>query len=101
MCNLELIPFIFGELIGYGITMAVDTREMAMMMVLSVIPLIIMQIPDLFHFSSAARNVTLMVALIIAVAFLISYFIYQVLHSSNTSYLFSLTELILKLYCAK
>jgi len=68
--------------------MDVDTREMAIIMVLSTIPLIIMQIPRFFHLSSAARNVTLMVALIVAVTFLISYFIYQVLHSSNTSYRF-------------
>ncbi|TKY49146.1 hypothetical protein E2542_SST26572 [Spatholobus suberectus] len=65
-------------LTGYGITMDVDTRKMARIMVFSVIPLIIMQIPNLFHFSSTPRNVTLMVALIVAVVFLISYFIYQV-----------------------
>ncbi|KAK7335104.1 hypothetical protein VNO80_26875 [Phaseolus coccineus] len=39
---------------------------------------ITMDIPRFFHFSSAARNVTLMVALIVAVTFLISYFLYQV-----------------------
>ncbi|XP_047168145.1 sodium/calcium exchanger NCL-like [Vigna umbellata] len=66
------------SLTGYGITMDVDTRQMAIIMVFSVIPLVIMQIPHLFHFSSAASNVTLMVALIVAVTFLISYFIYQV-----------------------
>ncbi|CAJ1957211.1 unnamed protein product [Sphenostylis stenocarpa] len=68
----------FDEFIGYGITMDADTREMAIIMVCSVIPLIIMQIPHLFHFSSTSRNVTLMVALTVAVTFLISYFIYQV-----------------------
>ncbi|RDY02383.1 Sodium/calcium exchanger NCL [Mucuna pruriens] len=66
------------SLTGYGITMDVDTRKMARMMVFSVIPLIIMQIPNLFHFSSTARNVTLMVAFTVAVTFLISYFIYQI-----------------------
>ncbi|XP_027927782.1 sodium/calcium exchanger NCL-like [Vigna unguiculata] len=66
------------SLTGYGITMDVDTRQMAIIMVFSVTPLVIMQIPHLFHFSSAATNVTLMIALIVAVTFLISYFIYQV-----------------------
>ncbi|KAK7272565.1 hypothetical protein RJT34_29242 [Clitoria ternatea] len=66
------------SLTGYGITMDVDTRKMARIMVFSVIPLLIMQIPNLFHFSSTPRNVTMMIALIVAVAFLISYFIYQV-----------------------
>ncbi|KAL2331384.1 hypothetical protein Fmac_018965 [Flemingia macrophylla] len=66
------------SLTGYGITMDADTRQMARIMVFSVIPLLIMQIPNLFHLSSTPRNVTLMVALIVAIAFLISYFIYQV-----------------------
>ncbi|XP_061348958.1 sodium/calcium exchanger NCL-like isoform X2 [Gastrolobium bilobum] len=63
---------------GYGITMDVDTRKMARIMVFSVIPLVIMQIPNLFHLSSTPRNVALMIALMVAVAFLISYFIYQI-----------------------
>lgn len=58
--------------------MDVDTRKMARNMVFSVIPLLIMQIPSLFHFSTSSRNFTLMISLIIAVSFLISYFIYQV-----------------------
>ncbi|KAG4960755.1 hypothetical protein GLYMA_13G272300v4 [Glycine max] len=66
------------SLTGYGITMDVETRKMARIMVFSVIPLLIMQIPNLFNFSSTPRNVTLMVSLTVAVAFLISYFIYQV-----------------------
>ncbi|KAK7324549.1 hypothetical protein VNO77_28193 [Canavalia gladiata] len=66
------------SLTGYGITMDVDTRKMARIMVFSVIPLFIMQIPTLFHLSSTPRNVTLMIALMVAVAFLISYFIYQI-----------------------
>lgn len=65
-------------LTGYGITMDVETRKMAIIMVFSVIPLILMQIPKVFQLSSTPRDVTLMVSLIISVAFLISYFIYQV-----------------------
>ncbi|MED6157674.1 hypothetical protein PIB30_025452 [Stylosanthes scabra] len=66
-------------LLGYGITMDVETRKMAIIMALSVIPLFIMQIPNLFHSSSSSpRFVTLIVALTIALIFLISYFIYQV-----------------------
>ncbi|XP_045801277.1 sodium/calcium exchanger NCL-like [Trifolium pratense] len=66
------------SLIGYGITMDVDTRKMARNMVFSIIPLLIMQFPTLFHFSTTLRSVTLMISLIIAVTFLISYFIYQI-----------------------
>ncbi|KAL2326774.1 hypothetical protein Fmac_020201 [Flemingia macrophylla] len=57
---------------GFGITMDVETRKMAMIMVFSAVPLIIMQ------FSYTPRAVTLMIAFIVAVIFLISYFIYQI-----------------------
>ncbi|MED6207776.1 hypothetical protein PIB30_038782 [Stylosanthes scabra] len=66
------------SLTSYGITMDVETRKMARIMVFSVTPLILMQITSLFPNSSTLRNVTLMVSLIVAVIFLISYFIYQV-----------------------
>ncbi|KAK2423703.1 Calcium-binding EF-hand family protein [Trifolium repens] len=65
-------------LTGYGITMDVDTREMAKIMVFSIIPLLIMQIPTLFDFSTTLRNATLIISLIISVTFLILYFIYQI-----------------------
>ncbi|KAK7257179.1 hypothetical protein RIF29_30960 [Crotalaria pallida] len=65
-------------LTGSGITMDIETVKMSRIMVFSVIPLIIMQIPTLFKLSSTPRAVTLMVSLIVAVIFLISYFIYQV-----------------------
>nr|KYP40484.1 hypothetical protein KK1_038172 [Cajanus cajan] len=57
---------------GCGITIDVETMKMAMIMVLSVVPLVIMQ------FSYTSRTVTLKIAFIVAVIFLISYFIYQV-----------------------
>jgi len=53
---------------------------MARIMLFSVIPLLIMQTPTLFQFSTTLHNVTLMISLIIAVTFLVSYFIYQVRH---------------------
>ncbi|XP_045801287.1 sodium/calcium exchanger NCL-like [Trifolium pratense] len=65
-------------LTGYGITMDEDTKEMAIIMVFSIIPLLIMQFPTLFDFSTTLRNATLIISLIISVAFLISYFIYQI-----------------------
>lgn len=59
--------------------MDVETRDMARIMLLSTTPFIIMQIPNVFGFSSGLRAVTLMVALIVTVIFLFLYFIYQVL----------------------
>ncbi|WJX73220.1 hypothetical protein P8452_57029 [Trifolium repens] len=65
-------------LTGYGITMDVDTGEMAKIMVFSIVPLLIMQMPTLFDFSTTLRNATLIISLIISVTFLILYFIYQI-----------------------
>ncbi|XP_027355313.1 sodium/calcium exchanger NCL1-like [Abrus precatorius] len=65
-------------LTGFGVTLEVDTMKKAKIMVLSVIPLIIMQIPTLFQFSSTPLAVTLMIALILDLIFLISAFVYQI-----------------------
>ncbi|OIW08229.1 hypothetical protein TanjilG_15190 [Lupinus angustifolius] len=66
------------SLTGSGIIVDIETVKMSRIMVFSVIPLIIMQIPTLFKLSPTPSAVTLMVSLIVAVVFLISYFIYQV-----------------------
>ncbi|OIW06082.1 hypothetical protein TanjilG_29838 [Lupinus angustifolius] len=66
------------SLTGSGLIMDIDTVNMSRIMVLSIIPLLIMQIPTLFNLSSTLRALALMLSLTIAVIFLISYFIYQV-----------------------
>ncbi|CAL0333736.1 unnamed protein product [Lupinus luteus] len=66
------------SLTGSGLIVDTDTVNMSRIMVLSIIPLLLMQIPTLFNLSSTLRAVTLMLSLTIAVIFLISYFIYQV-----------------------
>ncbi|KAL2331382.1 hypothetical protein Fmac_018963 [Flemingia macrophylla] len=63
---------------GYGITTDLETSYTARIMVCSVIPLAIMQIPSLFQFSSRPTNVTLSIALVITSIFLFLYFVYQV-----------------------
>ncbi|XP_027926741.1 sodium/calcium exchanger NCL2-like isoform X3 [Vigna unguiculata] len=65
-------------LLGYGITTDLETSYTARIMVCSVVPFAIMQIPKLFHFSSELRNVTLLIALIITTVFLFLYFVYQI-----------------------
>ncbi|KAI9083523.1 hypothetical protein K1719_034465 [Acacia pycnantha] len=66
-------------LTGYGITTDLETSQTARIMLVSVIPLIIMQIPNLFQFSYGPRTVTLIIALIITAIFLLLYFTYQIL----------------------
>ncbi|XP_028763669.1 sodium/calcium exchanger NCL-like [Neltuma alba] len=65
-------------LAGFGITIDKETKEMARIMILSVIPFIIMQIPSVFRFSAVLRSVTLMGALTVTVIFVLLYFIYQI-----------------------
>nr|KYP51400.1 hypothetical protein KK1_026834 [Cajanus cajan] len=62
----------------YGITTDLETCYTARIMVCSVIPLVIMQIPYLFQFSSGPRSVTLVIALVITSIFLFVYFVYQI-----------------------
>ncbi|KAK7272569.1 hypothetical protein RJT34_29247 [Clitoria ternatea] len=63
---------------GRGITTDLETSYTAIIMVCSIIPLVIMQIPNLFQFSSGSKSVTLIIALVITSIFLILYFIYQI-----------------------
>ncbi|KAF7822663.1 sodium/calcium exchanger NCL2-like [Senna tora] len=65
-------------LTGYGITTDLETTYTARIMAFSIIPLIIMQIPNLLQFSSSLTAVTLIIALIITAIFLLLYFTYQI-----------------------
>ncbi|MED6223498.1 hypothetical protein PIB30_074510 [Stylosanthes scabra] len=77
-CSNSPIKTLKAALTDRGITTDLETSYTARIMLFSVIPLAIMQIPNLFHFSSVPRNVTLIIALIITAIFLIVYFTYQV-----------------------
>ncbi|KAI4333603.1 hypothetical protein L6164_018387 [Bauhinia variegata] len=70
----RLISFLTGS----GIKTDPETSSTARIMVFSITPLLIMQIPNLFQFSSGQRSVTLIIALIITVIFMFLYFIYQI-----------------------
>ncbi|KAG5546159.1 hypothetical protein RHGRI_018365 [Rhododendron griersonianum] len=65
-------------LTDYGITADVETSYMARIMLISVIPLIIIQIPTVFHFSSSGERILIIITLVISVSFLLWYFLYQV-----------------------
>ncbi|KAF7140596.1 hypothetical protein RHSIM_Rhsim06G0204300 [Rhododendron simsii] len=65
-------------LTDYGITADVETSYMARIMLISVIPLIIIQIPTVFHFSSSGERIIIIITLVISVSFLLWYFLYQV-----------------------
>ncbi|XXG66744.1 hypothetical protein AAC387_Pa06g0257 [Persea americana] len=65
------------SLTGSGVTIDAKTRKTARIMAMSVIPFVIVQLPKVFHISSKSR-ITVLISLILAVAFLISYCLYQV-----------------------
>ncbi|XP_059661463.1 sodium/calcium exchanger NCL2-like [Cornus florida] len=68
---------LLSSLTGYGISTDSETTYMARIMVLSVIPFIIIQIPLVFGLSSSAERVVIITSLVVSVVFLLLYFFYQ------------------------
>ncbi|KAL5715921.1 hypothetical protein ACHQM5_017679 [Ranunculus cassubicifolius] len=65
------------SLTGSGVTTDIWTSYAAMFLVISVVPFIIVQLPQIFHTSSGKR-LAILVALIASIAMLITYCVYQV-----------------------
>ncbi|XXG66742.1 hypothetical protein AAC387_Pa06g0257 [Persea americana] len=65
------------SLTGSGVTTDAPTGRASRIMIISVIPFIVVQLPKVFHISSGSR-IAVLISLILAVAFLISYCLYQV-----------------------
>ncbi|KAL5729966.1 hypothetical protein ACHQM5_002853 [Ranunculus cassubicifolius] len=65
------------SLTGSGISTDIWTSYAAMIMVISLIPFIIVQIPQIIH-TSSGRRLTVLIALIASIALLVSYCLYQV-----------------------
>ncbi|KAK9150441.1 hypothetical protein Syun_008750 [Stephania yunnanensis] len=63
--------------LGSGVSTDIWTSYAARIMTISVIPFIIVQLPQILH-SSSGRHLAVLVALIVAVVLLISYCLYQV-----------------------
>ncbi|CAA7402567.1 unnamed protein product [Spirodela intermedia] len=65
------------SLFGSGISTDIQTSYAARIMIISVVPFIITQLPAIFKFSSGNR-LTVLIALIVSIGLLISYCLYQV-----------------------
>lgn len=82
-CDIEGNVAIDGKdtkglsLTGSGVTTDIWTSYAAMIMAVSLIPFIIVQLPQILH-STSGRHLAVLVALIISVLLLISYCLYQV-----------------------
>ncbi|KAF9588686.1 hypothetical protein IFM89_014562 [Coptis chinensis] len=65
------------SLTGSGIGVDIWTSYAAKIMVISVIPFIIVQLPQILH-TSSGRRLAVLIALIVSVALLVSYCLYQI-----------------------
>ncbi|XP_058095701.1 sodium/calcium exchanger NCL1-like [Magnolia sinica] len=65
------------SLTGSGVTTDLPTSHAAKIMIISVIPFIIVQLPKIFNLSSGSR-LAVLISLIVSIVFLLSYCFYQV-----------------------
>ncbi|KAI9177443.1 hypothetical protein LWI28_015335 [Acer negundo] len=65
------------SLTGSGVSTDIWTSYAARIMLISIIPFIIVQIPEVFHISSGSR-LAVLISLIVSVSFVLSYSFYQV-----------------------
>ncbi|XP_049375061.1 sodium/calcium exchanger NCL-like [Solanum verrucosum] len=65
------------SLTGSGVATDIWTSYAAMIMAISVLPFIVVQLPQLFH-SNSGRHLAVLIALIISLSLLLSYCLYQV-----------------------
>lgn len=72
-----LEKFFFSMWPGYGVLTDVGTSYTARIMLLSVVPLALIQVPGIFGFSAAAQRHFLLAVLVVSALFLLSYFFYQ------------------------
>ncbi|KAI3835399.1 hypothetical protein MKX03_034489 [Papaver bracteatum] len=63
---------------GYGITTDQETSYTSRIMILSIIPFILIQIPELIIKLSYVRKIITVVTLVVSIALLLLYFLYQV-----------------------
>ena len=64
--------------VGSGVSTDIWTSYAAMIMAVSVLPFIVVQLPQIFH-SNSGRHLSVLIGLIISLTLLVSYCIYQVL----------------------
>lgn len=75
MCVFECCLLLY--LVDSGVTVDVWTSYAARIMAISVIPFVIVQLPQMFD-SQSGRHFSVLVALILSISMLIAYCVYQV-----------------------
>ncbi|KAI3965440.1 hypothetical protein MKW92_038291 [Papaver armeniacum] len=72
------------SLLGSGVTVDIWTKYASWIMIISVVPFIIVQLPQILHINSG-RHLVVLISLIVSVTLLISYCVYQVCVSTLDS----------------
>lgn len=78
LCLLNMVDFIFT---GSGVSTDIWTSYAARIMIISLIPFIVVQIPEVFQATSQSR-LAIMISLIVSICLLLAYSLYQVLNDS-------------------
>lgn len=78
LCLLNMVDFIFA---GSGVSTDIWTSYAARIMIISLIPFIVVQIPEVFQATSQSR-LAIMISLIVSICLLLAYSLYQVLNDS-------------------
>ncbi|PIA58975.1 hypothetical protein AQUCO_00400083v1 [Aquilegia coerulea] len=76
--DLSFRKQLWSSLTGTGVTIDPETIITAWIMLTSLVPFIILQISIIFKLHSLMRHIITLVAFIVSVAFLLSYFCYQI-----------------------
>ncbi|XP_040363256.1 sodium/calcium exchanger NCL2 [Rosa chinensis] len=67
------------SLLGSGVSTKIWTTYAARIMVISIIPVVVSQIPQVLHLSSGGQHLAILIALIVSVILTIAYIFYELL----------------------
>ena len=73
-----MIGLIKSPCAGSGVSTDIWTSYAARIMVISVVPFVIVQLPQLLH-STSGRHLAVLIALIVSLCLLVTYCLYQVI----------------------
>ncbi|KAL6202145.1 hypothetical protein ACLB2K_025856 [Fragaria x ananassa] len=65
------------SLLGSGVSTEIWTTYAARIMVISIMPFVVSQLPQVLHLSSGGQDLTILIALIVSVILTIAYFFYE------------------------
>ncbi|KAL2476399.1 sodium/calcium exchanger family protein/calcium-binding EF hand family protein [Abeliophyllum distichum] len=73
----DLVEKLLSKWPGYGVVTDLETSHTAWIMLASVIPLMMIQIPRIFQLSYLGERIVILITLLVSAIFLVCYFFYQ------------------------